>query len=58
MNDKQLQSFYRLIALEEFEQALGLIKAEIEITDKPERIIIQAVKLKQQLKKYLSFEAV
>jgi len=51
MNDKQLKSFYKLIALEEFEQALGLIEAEIEITDEPERIIIKALKLKQQLKK-------
>jgi len=57
MNDNELKSFYKLIALEEFEQALSLIENETEEIDESEKIIVQALKLKQQLKKNLSFES-
>jgi hypothetical protein len=51
MADSRLKDFYRRIAFGEFEQALKLATGEKILDEEPERIVIQALKLKEILRK-------
>ncbi len=54
MIDELLRSFYQHIASEEYDKALALINDAEGATEEPEKIVIQALKIKQHLQKYLS----
>jgi len=58
MTDINLENFYNLIAFGEFNEALEYIQSA-EIADNgPERVVVQALKLKKHLQKYLCPESI
>ena len=58
MAELNLESFYNFIAFGEFDEALEYIQSAELVDDGPEKVIIQALKLKKQLQKYLCPESV
>jgi len=58
MTETDLEKFYNFIAFGEFDKALEYIRTAEVIDTGPERVIIQALKLKKQLQKYLCPESV
>ena len=58
MAEIDLEKFYNYIAFGQFDEALEYIQTVEVIDDGPEKVIIQAIKLKKQLQKYLCLKSV
>ena len=58
MTEINLENFYNLIAFGEFDEALEYIQCAEVVDNGPERVVVQALKLKKQLQKYLCPESI
>jgi len=58
MTEANLEKFYNFIAFGEFDEALEYIQTAEVVDNGPERVIIQVLKIKKQLQKYLGPESV
>jgi len=57
VNNEDLKKAYNLIAFGEFYQALEQFEESAEIAANSDKIVIETLKLKKELQKYLSLKA-
>jgi hypothetical protein len=58
MAEINLEKFYNFIAFGQFDEALEYIQTAEVVDSGPEKVIVQAIKLKKQLQKYLCLKPV